>query len=87
MFRSALIVNTVASLSLCAFISWHLFGVGEGPLALGLSVFNAIALSMIGVGLLSAILATFGRGCPRALLLANGVLIAFLWWLFVGMGV
>jgi hypothetical protein len=50
-------------------------------------VLNAIALSMIGLGLFSAILATSGRGLPRVLLVANGTLIALLWWLFLGMGV
>lgn len=41
---------------------------------------------MIGLGLLSAFFAIFGKRISRILLVANGVLVALLWWLAVGIG-
>jgi hypothetical protein len=84
LFVAALIVNSVPSLSLYALICWRLFG--DAP-PIGGVVEDRLFLSMIGLGLLSSIFASFGRGLTRALLIANGILVAFQWWLLAAMGI
>jgi hypothetical protein len=82
-FLTALVVNTVTSVSLCVLIAW--LALGEGR-PIGGVVEDRLFLSMIGLGLLSAVLAAFGRGLPRGLLIANGGLVALQWWLLAAIG-
>jgi hypothetical protein len=83
-FITALVVNTVASVSFCVLIAWLAFGEGR---PIGRVVEDRLFLSMIGLGLLSTVLAAFGRGLPRGLLIANGALVALQWWLLAATGV
>ena len=82
-YISALVINTATSLSLFVLVAWLSFGEGR---PIGGLVEDRLFLSMIGLGLLSAVLAAFGRGLPRGLLIANGTLVALEWWLLAAIG-
>jgi len=82
-FITALVINTAASVSLCILVAWLAFGEGR---PIGGLVEDRLFLSMIGLGLLSAVLAVFGKGLPRGLLIANGTLVALKWWLLAAIG-
>jgi hypothetical protein len=81
-FMTALVVNAVSSVSLLVFIALLVFGEGCLRPFGGVGLF----LWMIGLGLLSAGIAAFGRGFSRGLLIANGVLVALQWWLLAAVG-
>ena len=83
LFLIALVSNTITSVLLLALILW-IFSVEELPF--GRAGMDRLFLSMIALGLLSAVVAFFGRGLSRGLLIANGTLVALEWWLFAGLG-
>lgn len=82
-FLFGLITNTICSIALLAFVVWLFFGGGR---PFGGAVEDKVILSMIAMGLLSAIAAVFGKGLSRSMLVANGVLVALQWWLLAGLG-
>lgn len=83
-FATALVANAVSSVALLAFIFQAIWAV-DAPR--WMAVHQNTVASMMGIGLLSAAIASFGSGVSRGLLVGNGVLVAIFWWLAVAVGI
>jgi hypothetical protein len=79
---TALVANTISSASLLALILSRMMWISIGVKAL-----DDLFMSMIGLGLLSVVLAISGRAISRGLLIANGAIVAMLSWLAAGLGI
>jgi hypothetical protein len=78
---TALVANTISSASLLALIPSRMMWISIRAKAL-----DGLFMSMIGLGLLSVVLAISGRAISRGLLIANGAVV-MLWWLAAGLGI